>query len=101
MLESLVKARTDGVDISCMDGSLCTTFSMLSAYIADYPEQCLVTCCQETACPTCLVKPKERGQPIHSVLYDPKTMIHILAQQSQGLALSEFKGHNMRPINSF
>jgi len=101
MLEPLVKARTDGIDISCTDSFLRTTFPILSAYIVDYPEQYLVTCCQENACPTCLVKPKERGQLIHSVLHNPETMIHILAQQSQGLALSEFKDHNMRPINPF
>jgi Plavaka transposase len=101
MLEPLVKAGTDGVNISCMDSFLCTTLPILSAYITDYPEQCLVACCQENACPTCLVKPKERGQPIHSVLRDPEMMICILAQQSQGLAPSEFKDHNMRPINPF
>ena len=101
MLEPLVKAGTDGVNIGCTDSFLHTTFSILSAYIADYPEQCLVTCCQENACLTCLVKPKERGQPVHSVLCDPEMTIHILAQQSQGLALSEFKDHNMRPINPF
>ncbi|KAF8222409.1 hypothetical protein L208DRAFT_1322791, partial [Tricholoma matsutake] len=101
VLEPLVKAGTDGIDISCADGFICTTFPVLSAYIADYPEQCLVTCCQENVCLTCLVKPKERGELIHSVLHDPETTIHILAQQSQGLAPSEFKDHNMRPVNPF
>ncbi|KAF8224594.1 hypothetical protein L208DRAFT_1510954 [Tricholoma matsutake] len=101
MLEPLVKAGTDGIDIGCADGFICTAFPVLSAYIVDYPEQCLIACCQENACPTCLVKPKERGQPIHSVLRDPVITIHILAQQSQGLAPSEFKAHNMRPINPF
>ena len=101
MLEPLVKAGTDGIDIGCTDGFICTTFPVLSAYITDYPEQCLIACFQENACPTCLVKPKERGQLIHSVLRDPETTIHILAQQSQGLAPSEFKAHNMRPINPF
>jgi hypothetical protein len=101
ILEPLVKAGTDGIDMGCADGFLRNTFPILSAYIADYPEQCLVACCQENACPICLVKPKERGQPIHSVLRDPETTIHTLAQQSQGLAPSEFKDHNMRPINPF
>ena len=101
ILEPLVKARTDGIEIACTDGFLHNTFPILSAYIADYPEQCLVACCQENACPICLIKPKERGQLIHSVLHNPETTIHILAQQLQGLAPSEFKDHNMRPINPF
>ena len=101
ILEPLVKAGTEGIDMGCADGFLRKIFPILSAYIADYPEQCLVACCQENACPICLVKPKERGQPIHSVLRDPETTIHILEQQAQGLAPSEFKDHNMRPINPF
>jgi hypothetical protein len=80
MLEPLVKAGTDGIDIGCIDGFIYTAFPVLSAYIADYTEQCLVTCCQENACPTCLIKPKERRQLIHSVLHDSETTIHILAQ---------------------
>ena len=96
-----MKAGTDSIDMGCADGFLRNTFPILSAYIADYPEQCLVACCQENSCPICLVKPKERGQPIHSILRDPETTIHILAQQSQGLAPSEFKDYNMRPINPF
>ena len=101
MLEPLVKAGTNGVDMGCADGFLRNIFPILLAYIADYPEQCLVTCCQENACPIYLVKPKERGQPIHSVLHNAETTVHILAQQSQGLAPSEFKDYNMRPINPF
>ena len=79
ILELLVKAGTDGVDMDCTDGFLRNVFPILSAYIADYLEQCLVACCQENACPICLVKPKERGQPIQSDLCDAETTIHILA----------------------
>ena len=80
-------AGTNGVNTSmdCADGLIRTSFPILSAYIADYPEQCLVACCKENACPTCLVKPTERGALIRrSVLREQTTTLEILGQQSRG-----------------
>ncbi|KAF8811835.1 hypothetical protein BYT27DRAFT_7208143 [Phlegmacium glaucopus] len=91
LLEPLIKAGTDGVDMDCANGFIWTIFPILSVYIADYPEQCLVACCKESACPTCLVKPIDQGAPIHSVLQNQTTTLNILSQQSRGL----------RPVNPF
>jgi len=84
-----------------MRGSIRTIFPILSAYIADYPEQCLVACCKENACPTCLVKPTERGAPIHSVLREQTTTLEILGQQSRGEKPDEYVDQSLRPVNPF
>ncbi|EJD40422.1 hypothetical protein AURDEDRAFT_70060 [Auricularia subglabra TFB-10046 SS5] len=61
LLEPLISAGRDGVDVLCCDGFTRKAFMVLMSYIADYPEQCLVACCKQNQCPACLVEPKQRG----------------------------------------
>ncbi|KAJ6582767.1 hypothetical protein B0H10DRAFT_1926495 [Mycena sp. CBHHK59/15] len=101
MLEPLKAAGNDGVRMDCADGFVRMMFPILSAYIADYPEQCLVACCRENSCPRCLVPPKKRGEPINSTLRDPDETLRVLKEQSRGEYPSEFVDQNLRPINPF
>ena len=101
ILEPLKRAGQEGVEMSCADGWVHRVYPLLAAYIADYPEQCLVCCCKENGCPQCLVNPKERGSPVSSILRNPKKTVQILANQSNGLHPEEFKTQNLHPINPF
>ncbi|KAG6808947.1 hypothetical protein H0H92_002281 [Tricholoma furcatifolium] len=97
----LIEAGKEGVSMQCADGFVRKVYPILAAYIADYPEQCLVACCQENSCPTCCVPPNKRGDPIHSIPRDPEKTLHILKKARQGLKQKVFEDQSLRPINPF
>ncbi|KAF8159953.1 hypothetical protein B0H34DRAFT_655320, partial [Crassisporium funariophilum] len=101
ILKPLVDAGKNGIRINCADGFVRMVYPIVAAYVADYPEQCLVAVCKENACPKCTVSPKQRGDPVHSVLRDPEKTIRTLAQQSRGEHPAEFVNESLRPINPF
>ncbi|KAG9082073.1 hypothetical protein FRC06_005256 [Ceratobasidium sp. 370] len=51
MVEPLIKASRDGVEVMCSDAGVRRCYPFLAAYVADHPEQCLVSC--TTRCPLC------------------------------------------------
>jgi nitrogen fixation-related uncharacterized protein len=101
MLAPLVTAGKDGEKMVCSDGYIRHVYPIVAAYIADYPEQCLVVACKENACPTCLVNPKERGNTTRAPLRQAKDTRRVLSEQSRGLKPPEFQQHNLRPLNPF
>ncbi|KAF9044687.1 hypothetical protein BDP27DRAFT_1434723 [Rhodocollybia butyracea] len=68
----------------CSDGQMRIVYPLLAAYVADFPEQCLVAGCQERQCPKCIVAGKELGDPLHSVLLDPDKTLHALKTAARG-----------------
>ncbi|KAJ3722513.1 hypothetical protein C8R42DRAFT_532112, partial [Lentinula raphanica] len=66
VLETLKKAGNPGgpgVEMVGGDGSVRRVYPVLAAYVADYPEQCLVTCTKYGTCPKCRRKAKELSEP--------------------------------------
>ena len=101
ILEPLIAAGKEGIDMVCANGFIRKVFPILSAYIADYPEQCLVVCCKENSCPTCLVKPEKRGEyRVHSVLRDPESTLEALSDKKDGIS-DEFNNQSLRRIDPF
>lgn len=101
ILEPLIATGKEGIDMVCADGFIRKVFPILSAYIADYPEQCLVVCCKENSCPTCLVKPEKRGEyRIHSVLRNRESTLEALSDKADGIS-DEFNNQSLRLIDPF
>ncbi|THH07054.1 hypothetical protein EW146_g9433 [Bondarzewia mesenterica] len=98
ILESLRKAGTDGVEITCGDGFIRLLYLILAAYVADYPEQCLVGCCMENRCPRCTVSPDNRGNYVKSLYRDPETTLEILEEHRKGGDPVKFDEYGLRAV---
>ena len=97
LLQPLIKAGTNGIEMLCSDGKVRLVFPILSAYLADHPDQCLVACCKENCCPKCLVPRLEQGNPaFQSQLRDVKETLEILQAASLSMDnTDQFGAHGL------
>ncbi|KAH9983681.1 hypothetical protein BJV77DRAFT_1062367 [Russula vinacea] len=82
-------------------GLAMTLYPILVAYIANFPEQCLVACCMESRCPRCLVKHDERGSSAWSDPRNHKRTVKLLKQRTEGLKSKVFVSQGLRPVKLF
>ena len=94
----MVEAGQNGVKMGCADGFVRKIYPILAAYVADYPEQCLVACCMENRCPRCIVSPNERGSPVESVSREVDTTLQALNQHRRGYSPENFEKMGLRAV---
>ena len=94
----LITAGKEGVEMVCADGWIRRVYVILAAYVADFPEQCLVACCMENRCPRCTVDPKDRGMAIESLFHDKTQSLDLLSKHQQGRNPPQFEKEGLRAV---
>ena len=99
----MVEAGKNGLPMTCADSQIRRIFPILAAYVADYPEQCLIACCKENRCPRCKVDPEKRGELDEPSWREFNETIDLLKQdkrrKSRDLQSTKtFEQQGLRPI---
>src|ERR1700693_2892266 len=84
LLEPLVEPGQKGVRMLCSDRKKRHTFPILAAYVADFPEQCLVACIAQSRCPAGRIPSRQRGSLAVCHPRDPKDVLEMLRRACEG-----------------
>ena len=98
IFDCLVKAGNEGVEMVCADGYMQKVYPILTAYVADYPEQCLVACCNENWCLCCAVDPDNQGSPLDSLFQGVSATLHVLEDHKCDKDPKHFDNEGLRAI---
>ncbi|TCD60331.1 hypothetical protein EIP91_010340 [Steccherinum ochraceum] len=101
ILSPIRKAGEEGVEMLCADGFMRRVYPILAAYIADYPEQLLVTCCKKGWCPKCKRRDQEIGdlaEHLGTLLRRQDETLDILQREEENIATREFGAQGLRPL---
>ncbi|KAF8885298.1 hypothetical protein BD779DRAFT_1611957 [Infundibulicybe gibba] len=82
----------------CVDGFVRLIYPILTAYVADYPEQCLVSCCMENCCPRCTVDPNDCGDPTLFPNRDMLSTLETLYAHERGYEPEKFTKDGIHAI---
>lgn len=98
MLFPLKKSGEEGRNMLCGDGYTRKVFPIIAAYVADYPEQCLVACCKSNTCPKCLASKDDLGDNTKFPLRNADRTQKILERKGEGKITSAFDNEHLRPV---
>ena len=92
ILKPLKKAGSDGVEMVCGDGAVRNVHPILACYVADYPEQCLVSCVKYGTCPKCLRDNDDLQEDTPSDRRTPESTIDLIrSAASEATSPSNFE----------
>ncbi|KAF5349741.1 hypothetical protein D9757_014553 [Collybiopsis confluens] len=83
--------KEGGIEMIGGDGAMRKVYPLLATYVADYPEQCLITCTKYGTCPKCRRKATELELPIPG---EPRTQQWTTAIISAARKSMHGKGDN-------
>ena len=87
-----MEAGKHGMEVVFGDGYVRCVYPILACYVADYPEQCLVTCAKYDTCPKCLVSEDKLGERQPGKCRTQKTTLGVLKDDiSISTSLSNFQ----------
>ncbi|KAF8499406.1 hypothetical protein JB92DRAFT_3099295 [Gautieria morchelliformis] len=98
LLEPLIEAGKKGVQMTCADWHIRMVYPILAAYIADFPEQCLIVGVQPTDCPICEIDSDDRGEPSHAPFRDSARTLSALKDWVTEVSSAEYTRLGLRPI---
>lgn len=100
IVRPLKEAGRTGRNMQCADGFTRPVYPILAAYVADYPEQCLVSCTKNNWCPKCLVGKDELGENEPFALRNPIRTWKILERKGSpdNPITTAFDNEGLRPI---
>jgi hypothetical protein len=100
ILEPIREASRDGVEALCADGYMRRIHPILAAYIADFPEQCLVACARQNRCPVCVAPANSRGGLDQYVKRSKRWTLDAVDDYAEGYkAMADRRG--VRPVWPF
>ncbi|KAJ6611866.1 hypothetical protein B0H10DRAFT_2283854 [Mycena sp. CBHHK59/15] len=98
IMQSIVEAGNSGVPMVCMDSMTRLVWPIFAAYVADYPKQCLISCCKENCCPICKVNPNARGGHQHYPIWDVRETLYLMKRQQDGEKDAAFEEDGIRTV---
>lgn len=98
ILQAMKDAGKTGIEMTCADGFTRLVWPILAAYVADYPEQCLVACCKENRCPICEVPHDRRGEHLMFTPRSPEETLDLLRRHALGEKVPRYDELGLRPV---
>ena len=98
LLRPPVDAGHRGKPMVCADGFVRRVHPILAAYVADFPEQCLVACNKESRCPCCLVESKNHGELEECACRSMVDRLKTLRRKQRNKQSRKFDKEGLRPV---